>query len=106
LNLPHEHVVYEYVVVPHGQLVLDAYQPDLVLHLLIFIQLLQYIHDVNEALLTALQLGSHQVTHLKSNQINSDGEFIKIDMPCLDEMMNQYAQVLLRILNGDSVDLC
>jgi hypothetical protein len=40
LHPPHEHVVYEHVVVPHAQLVLDAHQLELTFHLLRTIQLL------------------------------------------------------------------
>jgi hypothetical protein len=66
LHLPHEHIVYQHIVIPRGQLVLNAHQLEFLLHLLRVIQLLQHIHHVDEIPFAALQLRSQQVTNPKN----------------------------------------
>jgi len=69
LHLSHEHIVYQHIIIPHIQFVLNAHQFELPLHLLGTVQLTQSIHDINKTPLVALQLRSQQITHTKNDQI-------------------------------------
>jgi len=63
----HEHEVDHYVIRGVLELVLDAHQPKLVSHLVVFIKNVQCFEDRDEAALATFELGPHQITHFEYN---------------------------------------
>jgi hypothetical protein len=104
LHLPHEHIVYQHIIILHIQFVLNAHQFELPLHLLTTVQLTQSIHDINKTPLVALQLRSQQITHTKNSQIEILLSVLLLKS-CFDEMMDEYAQVFFGEFNSYGINL-